>query len=176
MNTVQWTNSNCTRREWTESTCPVCELIMLQIEKAVEGKAQHDFIIKREKAFDFRWCVSLSSAYKSHNFFSVSILASLLPFAFDLLHTTWSHLSPGLTHCPQNSFNLPNPLLSPNVTVIQHVPPLCSLSLLVSLSACLRDFRLTPFVFWCAFFYFRHFTLVHKSLRTGKTKNRRKFL
>lgn len=112
-------------------------------------------------------------ANKSHNFFSVSIPASLLAFAFDLLHTTWSHLSPGLTLCPQNSFNLPNPLLSPNVTVIQHVPPLCSLSLPVSLSACLRDFRLTPFVFWCAFFYFQHFTLVHKSLRAAKRKWRK---
>lgn len=50
---------------------------------------------------------------------------------------------------------------------------MCLLSvpwLLVSLSACLGDFRLTPFVFWCAFFYFQHFTLVHKSLRAAKRR------
>lgn len=93
----------------------------------------------------------------SHNFFSFPTWGSLSLFAFDFLHTTWSHLSPGLTLCPKTRLTCQIPC-SAQMSLLFNMCLLPVPYLPVFLSACLRVFRLTPFVFWYAFFYFQHFT------------------
>lgn len=111
-----------------------------------------DFVIKWEKVFELRCCIG----FPFHIYHTRVSLASLLLFAFDLLHTQLdriSHQTWHLAHKTRLTYQIP---CSAQMSLLFNM---CLLSSPLPVSVSVPVYRLNPFVFRTCIFLFSAFSL-----------------